>query len=888
MTDRRRDALRRTRYSPFLTSALQRYRQLEVAFLNGGVDAALAHAGEPQGADERARLRHRRTRLATALALGDLAGELSFEQVTGHLSAFADEACERALAEAVRQSVPGFDGSVAGFGVLALGKHGGREVNYSSDIDPILIYDPATVPRRPRDEPQQAATRIARAFVDLLQTRDADGYVFRVDLRLRPTPEVSPPAVPVDGAIAHYEGAALTWERAAFVRARVAAGDRALGEHFLREVEPFLWRRSMDFGTLGELGRMAERIRQAQGDRITAAPGGDLKRGRGGIREAEFFVQAHQLIHGGRDLSLRSPNLLVALASLGQAGVVPAEEADALADDYRHLRTIEHRLQMVDDRQTHALPDDADALHNVACLHGVRDGEALARELQLVTHRVAALFAAMLPDSPKTSGSFDLARFGDDSAAEAVLAGWRAGTAPALRSEAAQAALKDVLPILLESFAEADEPLTTLYRFDDLVRRVPSAVNLFRLLQANRPIAGLLADTVAAAPALAESLAARPQLLDRLLDASALDPHPPMAELEADWAAELAPLDIERALARLRDRVEEERFALGVRLVAGAPPGELSRGHADVAEVAIRLHHQLVAREYEEVRGRIAGASLIVLAVGRLGGRALTHASDLDLILLHDGRPETRSDGARPQDATTYFGRLGQRLVSALTLPTAAGPLYEVDTRLRPSGAQGPLVLTVAGFELYGTQDAWVWERMALCRARVVSGSPEGQARAVEALIRVRAPRDDAAEVRAKALAMRGQMAEAKPAGGPLDVKLLPGGLVDLEFLVHVEQLTSADGGSPVLDEALGGLIAAGRLSPDLAPAARLLADALFVLRLTAPDGELRSFAAERLTCAACEVADRTALDAALLRARRAVVSQWRASFGVDREGWSG
>lgn len=890
MSGPRSDALARTIHSPFLTATLRHHLDLAPVFLEEGAETALRQALQrATGSSVRARLRHQRTRLAAALALGDLAGELDFEAVTGRLSAFADDACERALAEAVRLSIPNYDGPVTGFCVLALGKHGGQEVNYSSDIDPILIYDPATLPRRARDEPQQSANRVARAFVELLQARDADGYVFRVDLRLRPTPEVSPPAVPVDGAIAHYEGAALPWERAAFVRARVAAGDRALGEHFLTEVQPFLWRRSLDFGAAGELARMAARIRHAQGGTPTAAPGGDLKRGRGGIREVEFFVQAHQLIHGGRDPTVRSPNLLGALDRLICTGLVDEGEGRQLGDDYRHLRTIEHRLQMIDDRQTHALPIDPLALDQVARLHGVVDGQTILAGLSPVVDRVAALFVKLQPPEhcAECPDKLSLDRFGDQEAAERVVAGWRSAHAPSLRSDAAQAALEDVLPVLLNGFAEADEPLTALHRFDDVVRQVPSAINLFRLLHANPAIARLLADTIAAAPALAQMLADRPQLLDRLLDASALDPLPPLDELEAQWGAELAALDHERALDRLRDRVGEERFALGVRLVArAATPAQLSGDHAMIAELAIRLAHKLAAREFERRHGRIEGASLVVLAVGRLGGRALTHASDLDLILLHDGEPGRTSDGDRPHDATVYFGRLGQRVLGALSVPTAAGPLYEVDTRLRPSGAQGPLVPSVNAFSRYGREAAWVWERMALCRARPVSGSAAGRTRTQAALANILAVREDGEQVRAEAIAMRAQMALAKPASGPLDVKLMPGGLVDLEFIVHVEQLTSGDGVAPELDQAIAALIAAGRLAAELAPAARLLADLLFVLRLTAPDGLLRTEAATRRTCDACGVADRDALDEALSRARRAVARQWRRSFGEERTGF--
>ena len=827
-------------------------------------------------------------RLMLALALGDLSGEFDMVEVTARLSRFADDACNAALRDSMRD-VTGVDGS-AGMALLALGKHGGGEVNYSSDIDPILIHDPDRLPPHPRRSPQQVADRIARGFVERMQTRTADGFVFRVDLRLRPTAEVSPPSIPVAGAIAHYEGAALPWERAAFVRARAAAGDVRLGQRFLAEIAPFVWRRSLDFGARGELANLAARIRTAAGDRETAAPGGDLKRGRGGIREVEFFVQSHQLIHGGRLPTLRPPNLLTALAALADEELVDCATVTQMASDYQDLRTLEHRLQMIDDRQTHALPNDRNALDRVAWLHGAADGQALLDSLAPVVDRVAQVFAELhpeastgLPAAPARLAA-RLSSFGDGEAAARTIAGWRAGSEPALRSAAAQAALEAALPALIDGLATADAPLLALHRLDDVVRRVPTAINLFRLLQANPPIARLLADTMAASPMLADRLADRPQLLDRLLDASALDPLPAARTLEADWWRDMAALDQERALDRLRDRVNEERFAIGVRLIAGvAKPAALSRELADVAEVATRLALRLTERDFAERHGTVGDSSLIVLALGRLGGRALTPASDLDLILLHDAPAGARASGAGEHDATIYFNRLAQRAVAALSVPTAAGPLYEVDTRLRPSGAQGPLVPSVAAFRRYGLEEAWVWERMALCRARVIGGSARGRAAAAKALASVLAVRDDSSQVFSEATAMRERMAVSKPQRGPLDVKLIPGGLVDLEFIVHAEQLASGCGMDPVLDDAVAALVAADRLEPACVEAARTLADALFVLRLTAPGGELTTDAARRRTSAAIGRRDMAELDADLLAARHVVTGQWRRTFGQDR-----
>ncbi len=892
--DARRDALVRATESPFLTGCLQRFPDLAPCFGEHGSEATVRRALESD-ADRpvRADLRLQRTRLATAVGLADLSGEWAFERVVNTLSDFADLACERALAEAVRIVVPTWDEpEVTGFCVLALGKHGGRELNYSSDIDPILLYDPLRVPRRARDDPQRAAERIARAWVDLLQSRDGDGYVFRVDLRLRPSPEVSPPAVPIDGAVAHYEAAALPWERAAMVRARVAAGDRSLGQRFLAEIRPFVWRRSLDFGAAAELTDMAARIRSSAGARDTAAPGGDLKRGRGGIREVEFFVQAHQLIHGGRDESLREPNLLRALDRLVIAERLDGETATRLALGYRRLRTVEHRLQMMDDRQTHSLPLDRAALDAVGRLDGWRDGAALLSDLRPVVETVAARFGE-LDVRPKTGLPFDQAElrrwlvkagFIDASAAQGQIAAWRAASAPALRSGAAQAALEDVLPLLVARLGEAGDPQAALHRFDDVLRRLPSAVGLLRLLQANPKVARVLTEVMAAAAALADMLAERPGLLDRLLDASAFDPPESAAVLAHRWQDQLAFLPLEQALDGLRDRVGEERFALGVQAVMGSrAPAVLSEGYASVAEAAVQTAVARTAVEFEEKHGRIDGG-LIVLALGRLGGRALTHASDLDLVFLHSGPATVRSDGAVRHDATVYWNRFAQRVIAALSVRTAAGPLYDVDVRLRPSGEQGPLVTTIEAFRRYGLESAWTWERMAFARARPIAGDEPGRTAAAEALRTILRKPGDPAAVWRDVGAMRTRMDFAKPPRGPLDIKLLPGGLVDVEFLIHATQLASGRGHDPHLPDALDELIADGHLDRALAPAFRLLSDALFLLRLTAPSGAIESVAASVRTARACGRPDWASLSADLSQARRVVVREWRSRFGSMRE----
>ncbi|MDQ3139413.1 MAG: glutamine-synthetase adenylyltransferase, partial [Pseudomonadota bacterium] len=330
-------------HSPFLRAAIERWPDVAARFVADGCEAAIATALAASGESIAVMLRRQRHGLALAVALGDLAGEFSLEQVTAHLSDFADRAIHCALAAAIAERVP--DAPPRGVTALALGKLGSRELNYSSDVDLILLFDPATMPRRARDDAGEAAVRYGRRLIEWLQQRSSDGYVARVDLRLRPAPEVTPIVLSVNAAISYYESSALPWERAAFIRARAAAGDLALGERFLAEIQPFIWRRAIDFGAIDEIRDISLRIRDhfAQGQRL--GPGFDLKRGRGGIREAEFFTQVQQLVHGGRDPALRASATLDALAALSKAGQIDPAIATMIGDAYRALRTAEHRVQ---------------------------------------------------------------------------------------------------------------------------------------------------------------------------------------------------------------------------------------------------------------------------------------------------------------------------------------------------------------------------------------------------------------------------------------------------------------------------------------------------------------------------------------------------------------
>ncbi|WP_150290845.1 bifunctional [glutamine synthetase] adenylyltransferase/[glutamine synthetase]-adenylyl-L-tyrosine phosphorylase [Sphingobium estronivorans] len=873
-------------HSPFLARQMDRFPDVAGLLESGDFEGAWAAAQQVAGPEDgiARSLRRRRGAVALVTAAADLAGAWDVDRTTRTLSDFADRALEEALAAAMAERYP--DAENRGFVVLALGKHGSRELNYSSDIDPILLYDPKTLPHGEREDSADAAVRIGRRVSELLNARDGDGYVFRVDLRLRPSPEATPIALPVEAAIGYYESTALGWEQAAFIRARPAAGDMALGDYFMQAIRPFVWRRSLDFGAIDAITDISRRIRDHYSQGQAFGPGYDLKRGRGGIREVEFFAQVHQLIHGGRDPSLRSGNTREALRALAAAGVFEPEVAAKLDEAYVLFRTVEHRLQMVEDRQTHELPKTADAMDNVARLHGLEDGVALLDLLRPHVQWVGSNYDRLTPAAKQESLSHDEDRlkeqlaglgFADAETPVARITRWRSGSIRALRSGASREALEELLPGLMRTLAVAPDPTRALNRLDDLIGRLPSAINFFKLLAARPGLAELLAEVLSHAPTLADALGRRAELLDGLIDTSAFDPPPAVAALADQFARLEEGEDYQALLDRVRQRVNDRRFALGAQIIRGGDPLEAGRGYSRVAEAAIEALSVATVAEFERAHGKVPGGEMVILALGRLGGGVLTHASDLDLVYLFTGSFETESDGPKPLGATQYFNRLGQRITNALSVSTAAGPLYEVDTRLRPSGAQGLLAVSLDSFARYQREEAWTWEHLALTRARPVFGSDAAR-RALNAILTetLERPRDFD-ELARHAVKMRGDISKHKPPAGDLDVKLVPGGLVDLEFLIHITQFRHNMAFDPDLRAALEQLVAAGHLPADLIAAHDLITRFLVVSRLVSPKSTEPPEATRPLVARACGVESWDALLESYAQARQRVRAAWDA-----------
>ena len=884
-------ALERAReHSPFLARLCEQRPAIIALLQAGDADGALALAreqGEDCG-DMSEALRVERGGVALTVAIADLAGAWHLTRVTRTLSDFADRACDRAVAAAIAERTPG--AKPQGFAIIALGKHGGRELNYSSDIDPIFLHDRETLPTKDGEEPAKAAVRIGRRVLELLQEPTEHGYVFRVDLRLRPTPEVSPIALPIAGAISHYESSAMAWEQAAFIRARAAAGDIALGTRFLEAIRPFIWRRSLDFGQIRNIDAMRRSIRDHYAKGQAIGPGYDLKRGRGGIRECEFFVQAQQLIHGGRDEALRVADTREALAGLMEAGHVPRGDGDAIAGAYEVLRTAEHRLQMLHDRQTHEIPGDAGERDAAARLHGLAGGDALIGWIAPHAERVDAIYSDFanweevetptLPlEDDRLDQSLEAIGFGAPVNAARLVRRWRSGKLRAIRSEKSREGFEAVLPALLTAIAAAPDPERALARLDSMFERLPSAINFFDLLSARPALIALLGDVLSYTPVLADQLARRADLIDRLVEPEARELPGSVDEI-AEALRPPGGSDYERFLNAVRADVGEMRFLLGVQLIEGRVDQlDIAAGYARLAEAAVRVLAERAIAEFEGVHGRVPGGELVILALGRLGGRELTHSSDLDLVFLFTGSYEARSDGRRELGATDYFNRLSQRVIAALSVPTATGALYEVDTRLRPSGAQGPPCVSLASFEAYQREKAWTWEHMALTRARPVYGSAEARAAIGSILTEIfekQARGDLAGDVRH----MRGDIDRHKPPLGPLDVKRLPGGLIDAEFVIHHDQLRGKTGLYPELEKAAESLAASGQLHPEYVRARRLLTRLLMLVRLVAPDCTEPPPAVRALIAQSLELADWAAVMTALDDARAAVIAAWEATLG--------
>ena len=746
-------------------------------------------------------LRRAKRRVALQAALADLGGVWSLAQVTQALSDLADRAVDLALrahvaSEVRRGKLPETDADAGGIFALAMGKGGAGELNYSSDIDLIVLFDETAYDDGDQMEARAALIRATRKMAATLSDVTEHGYVFRTDLRLRPDASVTPVCISTAAALAYYEAEGRTWERAAFIKARAAAGNIAAGERFLAELRPFVWRKHLDFAAIQDAHDMRLRIRDHKGlgGRLEVA-GHNIKLGRGGIREIEFFTQTRQLIAGGRDPDLRVRDTVGGLAALASKGWIPDAVAQELTDHYREHRDIEHRIQMVNDAQTHSLPKDGNGLRTIAALMGSGDPDewqaALKARLARVHELTEEFFA---PDEIKA----ERPQLSPES--QAIIDRWQGY--PALRSDRALQIFRRIEVPLLDRMSRAGHPAEALARFDSFLAGLPAGVQLFSLFDANPQLIDLIVDICGTAPALAAYLAQHPAVLDAVLGGSFFAPWPGetglRAELDRAVQAAATAGGYEAALDAARRWAHEWHFRIGVHHLRGLIDADEAAGqYADLAGACVAALFPVTAAEFARKHGSAPGRGAVVVGMGSLGARVLNAASDLDLIVIYDADGVDASDGPRPLAARPYYARLTQAMVTALSAPTAEGRLYEVDMRLRPSGRQGPVATSVQSFETYQMEEAWTWEHLALTRARVVarSGSDAAAlAEQIEALrLGVLRRRGTDPRVMADLDQMRTRLFTAKPASGPWDVRNGPGRLQDIDLLAQAFALRSGD-----------------------------------------------------------------------------------------------
>ncbi|WP_420858206.1 glutamine-synthetase adenylyltransferase [Marivivens marinus] len=832
--------------SPYLSGLLSREADwIRPAFDDpeGAMDALLAEVAATPYDSLAPDLRCAKRRVALLAGLADLGGVWPLEQVTQALTDFADAAVDVCLkrltaAHIRRKKLPGFtedDAETAcGMVALAMGKMGAGELNYSSDIDLIMLFDQDRLTEDTYDEARMGFVKITRLMTGILADVTAEGYVFRTDLRLRPDASVTPVCLSMGAAESYYEGVGRTWERAAYIKARPCAGDIHAGAGFIETLRPFIWRKHLDFAAIQDAHDMRLRIRDHKGlHGPLSLDGHNMKLGRGGIREIEFFTQTRQLIAGGRDPKLRVRGTKAGLEKLAASGWVPEDHAAKLYDHYRFHREVEHRVQMVADQQTHHLPTNEEGWARLASFMG-RDVSGLRRELTDRIEDVHALtegfFAPGHARTPK-----------EDFGAE-ITARWP--NYPALRSARAVEIFNRLRPEIMGALAEAAKPEEALLNFDGFLAGLPAGVQLFSLFEANPQLTRLVVDVCATAPALAAYLSRNADVFDMVIGGGFFSDWPGAQGLVASLTRAMSEAaDYEDRLNMARRWMKEWHFRVGVHHLRGLIDAtEAGRQYADIAEATIAGLWPVVVEDFSAKHGAPPGRGGVMLGMGSLGAARLNAASDLDLIMIYDADGVEGSEGRRPLATRPYYARLTQALVTAVTAPMSDGRLYEVDMRLRPSGRQGPVATSFTSFQDYQRTEAWTWEHLALTRARPIAGNMELGAE-VETF-RQELLRDKAGgeSVLADVADMRARIAAAKPPQGDWDAKIGPGRLQDVELAAQTVALQSGSPAREIRAQLAAG-VGSGRLSDADAEALSTAAGLFWQLQASArllTGGELK------------------------------------------------
>jgi glutamate-ammonia-ligase adenylyltransferase len=868
--------------SPYLSRLMQRQSAFFVDVCRHSPEEMLSrvlhdmHQWSVDAMSQAEMMRHLRVakqQVALLSAMADIAGVWEVMTVTRALSDFADAAIQKAtdflLLQAHRKNELALidvatPQAGSGLLVLGMGKLGAHELNYSSDIDLIILFDSETAPYVGSKNVQYFFTKFGQDITTLLQERTVDGYVFRTDLRLRPDPRSTPLAVRLDSAINYYENLGQNWERAAMIKARQIAGDTKTGAYFNEHMVPYIWRKHLDFASIADIHSIKRQMNTRVGQKM-AIGGHNIKLGRGGIREIEFYVQTQQLVWGGRMPQLRTQPTLDTLQGLVQAGHVTAENAEIMATSYRFLRRVEHYLQMIDDQQTHTLPETDEELLRLAMFLGYSGIFDFCKELLCYCNIVHEIYTDSMEGTPPLSVDGNLVFTGVEADPETlktlsklgykqavsvsdIIQSWHRGSRRATRTKRARQLLTEMIPALLTTFSDTANPDNAFMRFDDFITNLPAGVQIFSLLNARPEILELLAHILGSAPALAEILSKQPHLLDAVVQGDFYHALPPRAQLEYELREKLHfAQDYEESLRILRTYKNERQFQAGVQMLKGlGSASHISHFLSDLAEEICGQLIRVTQEEFARTHGHIHPSESAIIAMGKLGSRELTFGSDLDVVFIYSGDDITlHSDGPKSVDLKTYYNRLCSRILNGFTLLTKEGSLYDVDTRLRPSGGDSTVATHIDAFDIYFEKTAWVFEYMALTRARVICSSQDELNASLSQMIRkhlsrAHEPKELAAEVRR----MREKMIEKNHSDNPWHIKLVRGGSVDIDFFAQYLLLRHAHLHPSLIQTNSANIFAAAAsaeildyvLAEKLIEAHRFLSDLLSFLRLTSPN----------------------------------------------------
>ncbi len=765
-------------------------------------------------------LRKKKREAHVLIALADLSGVFTYQIACAWMTRLGEAALGVAIRFLLREAHD--HGKInlsnrddpekdCGLIILGMGKLGAGELNYSSDIDLIVFIDEMSPHIGNLSESIDVFSKMVRRLIRIIQERTAEGYVFRLDFRLRPDPSSTPLALPVRTALRYYEGRGQNWERAAMIKARPVAGDKRAGFNFLKELFPYVWRKYLDYAAIADIHSIKRQIHAYKNYGQIAAYGHNVKLGRGGIREIEFFVQTQQLIAGGRFPQLRGRQTVAMLTELQRLGWISEKTRDSLVKSYIFLRNVEHRIQMLADEQTHLLPNDVSQFTSVAYLMGYQEKSSfihdLLKTLRVVEKHYAALFENEQElgleignlvftgeeDDPETLITLNRLGFERVSDICRIMRTLHCGRYKATQSAEARERLTELTPALLKAFGATKRADEAMLCFDSFLQGLPSGIQLFSLLQSNPSLLEMLVLIMGAAPRLAEIIIRKPHVFDGMLDPTIFSELPTKTYLEKRLECFLEDvLSYEEILDHLRVFADEQRFLIGIRILNGAITGERAGfAFTALADLMIAKTFSAVQKEFSRLHGNVKGGRVGILGMGKLGSRELTAGSDVDLILLYEHDEDVEiSDGEKPLDIPQYYTRLIQRLVAALSTLTSQGVLYAVDLRLRPLGNKGPVAVSFQFFKKYYRKEAWIWEHLALTRARGIAGDHDFLQKLENEVCAIISFSRNKKDVAKAVCEMRTLIEKEKPPENLWDLKTMPGGIIDLEFIAQFALIT--------------------------------------------------------------------------------------------------